>query len=212
MYEQILAELIKQNSGQNKKFLGVLAARIAPKITDATKIEGTITELTNNPILSVKDLEIEWQKEGDRRVTEAKATFESQKQDPNQPLPPANPTPAPGETPQEKQIRELLEWKQNTEKRDKDRERFSLLTAKAKEKKIPEWMLEGLTLKETDDIDTMVGTLETKYQGIKQEIVTSELKENAYVPRGTGDAVDAKTAENDIKEWAAKNNPVAQTV
>lgn len=89
MKEKILAELQKKFKGLPKAFLELFATKLAAKVTEDSQIEGAITELDNLPV-SVQDLAAEYQREGDRRVTEARRTF-----DQTPPAPPAPPAPAP---------------------------------------------------------------------------------------------------------------------
>jgi hypothetical protein len=88
MKEKILAQLVSKYAGVSKKFLGLWADKLVPKVTEETQIEGVVNELENLPI-TIPDLAAEWQREGDTRVTEAKKEWEKK----NPPKPPKTDTP-----------------------------------------------------------------------------------------------------------------------
>lgn len=70
MLNQILAKLISKYPGLPKQFLGLVAAKMATKVTEESGIDAAIAELDNAPI-SIQDLASQFQKEGDRRVATA---------------------------------------------------------------------------------------------------------------------------------------------
>ncbi len=75
MRTQILAKLVTKYPGLSKKFLGLIADKLANKVTDDSGIEDAIADLDNAPI-SIQDLASEFEKEGDRRVGDAKKLWE----------------------------------------------------------------------------------------------------------------------------------------
>lgn len=75
MLKQIQAKLEAKYPGLSKSFLGLIAAQMATKVTEESGIDAAIAELDNAPI-PITTLASEFQKEGDRRVTEAKKAFD----------------------------------------------------------------------------------------------------------------------------------------
>lgn len=96
--EKILAQLATKFPGVSKKFLSIWAAKLEAKVTEESAIEGVVNELDNLPI-PIPDLALEFQKEGDRRVAEAKKTAPTPDPKPGDPKPQPEPapTPAPGD-------------------------------------------------------------------------------------------------------------------
>jgi hypothetical protein len=76
MRNKIFAELVKKFPGLDKKFLGLIADKLAKKVTEESGIEQAITDYDN--AASIQELATDFQKEGDRRVTDAKKEWEKQ--------------------------------------------------------------------------------------------------------------------------------------
>lgn len=74
MRNKIFSELVKKFPGLDKKFLGLIADKLAKKVTEESGIEQAITDYDN--AASITDLATEFQKEGDRRVNDAKKEWE----------------------------------------------------------------------------------------------------------------------------------------
>lgn len=70
MKQKLLVQLITKYLGMSRIFLGLYANKLAAKVTEESQIQAVIDELENLPI-SIPELAAEFQKEGDRRVTEA---------------------------------------------------------------------------------------------------------------------------------------------
>ena len=89
---KILAQLVKDYPGLSKHVLGLIADKLAAKVTDESEIEGAIAELENTPI-SIKDYADFLQKETDRRVAAAAASKKADEEetDDDEETPPANP-------------------------------------------------------------------------------------------------------------------------
>jgi hypothetical protein len=90
MREKILAQLVSKFPGVSKKFLGLWADKLTPKVTEESQIQGVIDELDKLPI-PITDLATEFQKEGDTRVTEAEKKW--LKNPPKKDDPKTDPTP-----------------------------------------------------------------------------------------------------------------------
>jgi len=71
MYEKILAQLMAKNPGVPKAILGLLATKLAAKVTEEDQIEGAITDFESNSLVSVADYAALLQKDGDKRVADA---------------------------------------------------------------------------------------------------------------------------------------------
>ena len=71
MYEKILAQLMAKNPGVSKVILGLIAKKIAEKVTEENQIEGAITEYESNSPVTIAEYADLLQKEGDKRVATA---------------------------------------------------------------------------------------------------------------------------------------------
>lgn len=196
MKQAIFAKLVLKYPGLPKAYLGTLAEKLATKVTEESKIDEIITSLETLPI-SVEDMAAEFQKEGDRRATEAVEAHKKKNPtppDPNNPTPPAPPTdpkaPAPpaGESELEKKFR-LMEEKLN--KMESDKTIGSLreqLNAKLTEKKISAILAKNIVLTPETDLDVIVTGLEADQKELMQNSVTTSLKTNNFKPGGAGGA------------------------
>ncbi|MES2620236.1 MAG: hypothetical protein V4615_05220 [Bacteroidota bacterium] len=93
----------------SKQFLGLIATQMATTVTDESGIEEALTTLDNAPI-PIATLATEFQKEGDRRVNDAKKEFVKNPPKPDNKTEP--PTPENPETPvkTEKTADEMPAW------------------------------------------------------------------------------------------------------
>jgi len=193
MKEKILAELKKKYEGKlTVKFMESLADRLLAKVTEESQIEGAINELDNS-LIKITDL----QAEGDRRATEfqnkvkeMQETIEKLKQ----PKEPQKPT-EPNTNPNWEELQRRLDAMENAQKTQLVMAKFN---EKAKDKKIPLSVLEGITLKDEGDIDAAIEKAEKKFLALKQEMLNEGLVIEAP-KKPTGGAKDEKIL-NDIKE------------
>lgn len=196
MKQAIFAKLVLKYPGLPKAFLGTLAEKSAPKVTEESKIDEYLTSLETLPI-SVEDMAAEFQKEGDRRATEAVEAHKKKNPtppDPNNPTPPTPPAdpkaPAPpvSETPLEKMVREMkaeLDGMKSEKTIGGLREQ---LNAKLTEKKISAILAKHIVLTPETDLDAIVTGLEADQKELMQNSVTTNLKTNNFKPGGAGGA------------------------
>lgn len=200
MKEKILAELKKKYSGLSNELLGLIADRMALKITAEDQIQGGITELENSPI-SISDYANFLQREGDRRVSEATKTHErtlrekfefKEKAEPG-------PMPTPGNDDVKKQLELLNKKLQDMEQKEQKQLLQDKFIKKLTEKKIPLAFARGRVVESEDQIDAIVSEAENDFNEVKQSAVNEGLATNTLPigSNGRKDDVDA-----DITAWA----------
>src|SRR5436190_20123674 len=74
MRNKILAKLAEKFPGLSQKFLGLVADKLSKKVTEESGIDQAITDYDN--AVSITELATDFQKEGDRRVTDAKKEWD----------------------------------------------------------------------------------------------------------------------------------------
>lgn len=191
MKQAIFAKLVLKYPGLPKAFLGTLAEKSAPKVTEESKIDEYLTSLETLPI-SVEDMAAEFQKEGDRRATEA-VEAHKKKNPTTEPKtePKTEPVTEPkteGETPLEKMVREMkaeLDGMKSEKTIGGLREQ---LNAKLTEKKISAILAKHIVLTPETDLDAIVTGLEADQKELMQNSVTTNLKTNNFKPGGAGGA------------------------
>lgn len=175
MKDKILAELKAKFSGQlTSKFMESLSERLAIKVTKEEDIQGVISELENSPI-KITDLQVE----GDRRATELQKRNKELQDEIN-----ALKTKTP-KTTAEPQTQDAPEWVKELQslkseldslkKVDQQRQARAALVERAKEKKIPSLLVDGVTVDSIDDVDEIVSKLEEKATALKQELINEGL-------------------------------------
>lgn len=201
MKKLIKAELAKQYPGLPKDFLGTIAEKIAPKVTDESQIEGAIAEL-NKGFLTITDLAAEWQREGDRRATEAVNSYKTKT--------PAESTttvqtPTDTESPLEKQIREMQAKLAAMEAKETQQTVRQTLLAQLKAKGIPEAMAKNIQVNADANIEEVVNGIEADYLEIKQGLVTDGLKQNSFIPGGGNGTPSQQSILSDIDKWVGSS-------
>jgi hypothetical protein len=214
---QILAELVKQYPGLDKKFLGTIADKLATKVTEEAKIEGAVSEL-NTGMITITDLAAEFQKEGDRRATDAVETHKKKfpvKDDSPNPNPPTPPTP--GDNSEFVKTLKAMQDKLDAMEREKKAQTGKeSLIEKLKEAKIPERLAKRISVSDDTDIDALVAELKTEHEAELQEYTTSGFRQNSFQPGGGGNGGPTTSNIADaIKKHAAaevaKATPVKKT-
>lgn len=207
MREKILAQLQTKYAGVPKQFLGLWADKLAVKVTEEGQIQGVIDELDNLPV-SITDLATEYQREGDRRATEA-----MKKKPTDQPQPPAG-----GQQQQQQDSNpvlaeiqalksELAEFKKGQQQEFLGKQ----LAAKAAAKKIPAVFLKGRTVEKEEDLDTVLAEVEADFNVVKQDFANQGLL-STTPPVGGSPTRTADSIKADIAAWAKKNEPAPQQV
>jgi hypothetical protein len=173
MKEKILAELVKKFPGLSKEFLGFWAEKMAVKTTEESAIEGAIGELEKLPI-PLTDLAAAFQKEGDKRATEAATTRENSLKEKFDlvekkaaPAKPAGEDNKPGDdtgySKLEAMILNLTNKMEEKEKLSVKDAAIAKFKAQAAEKKIPEFALNGITVENEEGIAEALTKAEQAY-------------------------------------------------
>jgi hypothetical protein len=224
MKEKILAFLKTKLAGVQETYLKEVADFYAKSLTDETKIEATFTD---GVVDFIKLNASQLQKEGDRRATEASATAvktfqEKHGLDENgktKAIPgKTDPAPNPDEPAwftafKKEQAEKQAELNAKIEKQEKEKT-SSVLTEKVKAhpklKDIPASFLAGrnLTPASEADIDNLVNTIETEYNGLKQELVEKGVIQS-QPPKGGGAPVDGKVGD-DVNDYLEEKFPKAE--
>jgi hypothetical protein len=212
MKEKILAKLLIKYAGLSKTFLGQLAEKLSASVTAEDQIEGKLTELDSLPI-SVQDLATEFQKEGDRRVTEAQKAWA--KANPTPPAPgktegdPNPPPPVPDDTPAWAKAlvesnKTLLEKVGNLEKEKQANSIIETLTTKLEG--VPEKFWKKRVLPEkTEDIDAFVTDAKADFESITQTKVEDDLSKIPKPAGGNGKGKDTKAASKEELDAVVPN-------
>lgn len=202
MLKQIQAKLEAKFPGLSKLFLGLIAAQMATKVTEESGIDAAIAELDNAPI-SITTLAAEFQKEGDRRVTEAEKVFKK-----NNP-PKKDDTPAPGADDDKTQVKTdsetttlLKTLLEKVGKLEGDKTQTTIRTsiaAKLKDK-VPDivWAKRQLPEKE-EDVEAFILDVETDYKTFTESQTDTALG-NLTLPKGGngGPAGKEKASEKEV--------------
>lgn len=195
MIELLKTELKTKYAGQlTSKFVEQLADRLISKVEKEEDIKGVIDELEKSPI-KITDL----QQEGDRRaseltqkITEMRGELEKLKKPPKEPDPKKDDDP----------LEELREKLAEIERRDRVREVRSKLKERAKEKKIPSILIDGIDIDDEAKIDDTLTGLEAKAKELKQQMISEGLvTEPPKRPSERG-------GEDEEVASTIKNNPI----
>lgn len=204
----ILAKLVAKYPGLPKAFLGTLADKLSPKVTEESQIEGAVAELDNLP-MSVQDMSNMFQSEGDRRATEAvekhkKENPEPGKTDPTKTTDP----PAPKKGEEENETLKLLREMQNELKAMKTEKAVGglkdQLLAEMKKEGIPEVFAKYVTLTPETKIDDLITQLKEDSKDFIQADTTTRLKGAAAKPGGGSDGKGGAATKEATKEEADK--------
>lgn len=205
MREKIVAQLAVKYPGVPKSFLGLWADKLQTKVTEESQIEGVINELDNLPV-SIPDLAKEYQKEGDRRVTEAEKKFSR----------PGKTEPTTTTTEEKEgdtssgvpdwgkalldELKSLKAEKVQTSMKQKLAERL-------KDEKIPEKFYSRIPLpQKEEELDDLIESIKTDYTALKQELVNDGFSQSTKPGAGSKTA-PATAVATEIKAWAEKGKP-----
>lgn len=212
--DKILAQLVTKYAGVSKKALGLIADKLAKKVTEESGIDQAITDFDN--AYPITDFAADLQREGDSRVGEAKKEWEKKtppKKDPPKTEDPNDDPPKPDDMPA--WAKGLME-QVSAIAREKNQ---GTIKSKAKDllKEVPETFWGGRSLPEKDeDLQTWVDGVSKDYEAFKQTLVDQGLM-SATPPAGGGGTpgadgkVNEKTIDADIKAWADKGKPADTT-
>jgi hypothetical protein len=215
MREKILAKLKAKFSGLPIAFLGLFADKMATTVTEEDKIDGAIATLDTLPV-PLPDLAADWQKEGDRRVADAKKEWDKKNPKPPGPGKTDPPTNEPPETDPNKI---LLQTVQNLAKQVEEMRTHTTqktlaekLHAKLAEKKIPLVYAKGRIPEKEEDIETLVAEIEADHQAVKQDLINQGFSQQTP-PVGGESAIQKPTGKEDadIHKWAEQRKKQANT-
>lgn len=209
--DKILAQLVAKFPGVSKKFLGLWADKLAAKVTEESGIQGAVDELDNLPI-PLTELATEFQREGDRRVTEA----EQARKKPNPPAKkpgkteddPEEPAPSNSNDEAPAWAKSLME---DVRAMKAEKVQGTMKTKAADLlKDVPEKFYAGRALPEKEeDLQAFVDTVKGDYTTFKQELVNQGLM-SATPPAGAGEPAKLKDSTFDavIDGWVkSKEEP-----
>jgi len=169
MKEKILTALktkYKDLGFGEKAFEGV-ADYLAKTVTEEDKIETAIG--------GVETLLKSFQSEGDRRASELQKTTK-ELQDEIKALKEKKAEPKEqGKPDYDSEIQTLKQKLEGLEKLDKQREARALLKERAKEKKIPNVLIENIQVDSIDKVDEIVSEMEKKASILRQELINQDL-------------------------------------
>ena len=208
MKEKILNALKTKYAGVQNALLDRVADNLTKTVTDETKIQDAVNGLDSLPI-SITDFGLMLQTEGDKRAQTAVLTHETSLKDKFNFVPKSTPTPSPApipipinETADQKDLRELREWRQSVTNKETQAALRSKLTAKLDEKKIPHSFAEGVLIEKEEDIENAFKSVESKYTEVKQHFIN----ENILIdkPAGGVQANSTDAVKADIENLASK--------
>ena len=212
MKQKILAKLVLKYKGLSKQLLGLIADKMVAKVTEESEIEGAIAEL-DDMLIPVPEYAKLLQQEGDRRVTEAKKSFQK----------PTEPNEEEDDDPEEQDdkskakskskggndpIAKLTQMVHNlttevtTFKQKEQQQTLSQkLSAALKEKKIPEVLMKGRVIEKEEDLETIIAEIEADHTALKQELNNEVLAGGGRPIIGGGQSADKTKVAADIEAW-----------
>lgn len=197
-YEKILAQLVAKHSGVPKTVLGLIAKKLAEKVTEENQIEGAVNDFETNSPVSIKDYADFLQSETDKRVTEAVKKAKSETKDPDPKDPPTSkkdvtdPKDIAGIIASE--VAKALEPIQAKLAGNEKKSTQDELVAAAKAKGIPEKYAKRYYIGEDFDAEKAISELETEWTEIKQIAVNNSIDTTGGVVAGV------KTSTKDVSE------------
>jgi hypothetical protein len=214
MREKILAQLVAKHAGVSKQFLGLVADKLAKKVTEESGIDQAITDYDN--AVNIQELAQDFQREADRRVGDAKKEWEKK----NPPKPAPKTKEEGGSDDESSKPEDVPAWAKTLmdglQKLQSEKSQSSI-QAKAAEKlkDVPALFWKGRALPDKEeDLDSFIETINTDFNSFKQEQIDKGLM--SQTPPGGGGGAgggegDKKVIDQDIKDWATKNKPATDT-
>ncbi len=227
--DKIFALLVTKYPGAAKKFLGLLATQIAKKVTEESKIEEAITSL--DEITPISDLAADFQKEADRRITDAKKEWEKKNpakgagdsegddeeedDDSSGSQGQGTKKKSPGKTPAwaEALIKsnEVLNQKVEALTTEKAQNSIQTKLAEKLKDKVPAKFYAGRALPaKEEELDDHVAAIEKDYTEFKQDLVNQGLLVNGGSPLTSSSGGSTGKEKSDIKAWAEKKQQQQQ--
>lgn len=202
MWEKILAQLATKHPGVSKSVLGLLAKKLADKVTEESQIEGVITDYETNSPISIKEYADFVQQQGDTRVTEAKKKWETENKKPGSTESEKKDV-APDDMPEwAKQLQQSVTILGQQFAQKSNESTMEALIAKAKEKGIPEAYVRKTAIGDSFDLDSALSTLESEWTEIKQANLNATVAGEKVI---AGVKTDAKAVSSAIANFAKSN-------
>lgn len=198
MWEKILAQLVAKHPGVSKSVLGLLAKKLADKVTEESQIEGVITDYETNSPISIKEYADLLQSESDKRVTEA---LKKKSDIPNPPNPPQ-----PGGDPNDvnvivsKAVAEALKPFQEMAGMMQNNNRLASLKTQLKAKGVDESWAEDVVFNSDYNEAQTVARLETKWNNTIQSGINKQVAEGKIQ---LGNVVTEEEGIQAIKDYGA---------
>jgi len=199
--KQILAQLRRANPGVSEKVLGLIADKLAAKVTAEDQIEGAIAELVENSPISIADYAELLQREGDRRVTEA--TKKPAK--PGDDVVPSGDDPEPnteiGKLTQlvgtlAQAVNGLVKEKTVTTIKSKMEQRLT-------DEKIPLFLLKGRVPETEEEIEDVLLDIKQDWSGHSQETSTKKLQ-SLKPPVNGVKVTEEEVVDPDVADYAKR--------
>lgn len=211
---KILAQLKAKFPGVPNSVLELVATKLAATVTEESAIEGAIQNLDNSPI-SITEYADLLQKEGDRRVTEAKKKFETEKegqQQQQQQGQQGNEGAAGGSTGSgtdalAKQLAEINQKLQSLEQKETRNKLTEKLHKALAEKKIPLALAKGRFVESEDQLEGLLAEIEADHTALMQDLANEGFSKQPKPGSGAGGDPSKKAVESDIKAWASSMQP-----
>ncbi|MBC9913181.1 hypothetical protein [Chitinophaga varians] len=210
---QILAKLGVKFPGLSKQLLGLIADKLAAKVTEEDQIEGAITALDDLPI-PIPEYAKFLQQESDRRVTEA---LNKSKDDPDddQEREDTKDTTAKSKKKESDDpiakltglVATLTEQVTNMQKDGTKKTYTEKLHARLAEKKISPILAKNISVESDEELETAVAEIEANHTALKQELINQGLAGGKPPLGGTGGDATKTQVEAAIGEWADKHKP-----
>lgn len=196
MKEKILAQLVTKYPGVSKKFLGLLADKLAAKATEESQIEDVVNGLDDLPV-PVTDLAAEFQREGDRRVSDAEREWK--KKNPPKPAPKTEDPPKDDPAPADEAPAWARSMMQELQALKADKVKGTIREKlKEKLKDIPEDYYSEWALPEDEDgMDAFAEKVTTKYTAWKQKLINDGLMNETPPENGQGGKPGEKAASKE---------------
>lgn len=201
---KILAELRKKYAGLPIAMLELVAAKLAESTSDETGIQAAIDSIDAMPI-PITEFAGLLQREGDRRVSEAKKSFEKSNKGSNENQNEGNQNQNQNENDSEimKTLRSMQEQLAQFQRKDQQATLTQRLNDKLKEKKIPVQLAKGRVIESEEQIDSVLAEIENDYTELQRELGNQGFIKQPTPSGGTGGApTNAKELESVVKGWA----------
>jgi|GEM_PF-2027896 len=209
---KILAKLQKKFSGVRKDLLGLVADKMAIKVTEENEIDAAIEALDDLPI-SITDFANQMQQEGDRRYAAGKKDAKPKEEHPNEDDPneddPQDPPPPPKKPGkgnnqggnQNSELAKLTQMVANLttqftamQQSGTQKTIAEQIAAKAKVKGIPAIFVKGRMVEKVEDIDGLIEEIAVDYAAHQQELANQGWAQ-ATPPAGGGNNQQTKGSQ-----------------